>query len=233
LLERPVSRSYVFLAPGERIELWSDFSDNPVGYETALISLSFDGGRMGRGMMMGGRMGVNQSLPNGADISLLKVKVTKTMTIRRSLPQKLSDVGVIHEREADNYNRPRQFYLNLGHMQWAINGRVFQMQGVADEEIVRLGTKEIWEFINNGGGMMSMPHPIHLHGKQFRVVKRQGVRHQGYVDDGWKDTVLLMPGERVRILVDFEDYPGLFLYHCHNLEHEDMGMMRNYFVRGA
>jgi FtsP/CotA-like multicopper oxidase with cupredoxin domain len=47
----------------------------------------------------------------------------------------------------------------------------------------------------------------------------------------WKDTVLLMPGERIRILVDFDDYPGMFLYHCHNLEHEDMGMMRNYYVR--
>ena len=81
--------------------------------------------------------------------------------------------------------------------------------------------------------MMNMPHPIHLHGKQFRVVGRSGVRHDGYVDEGWKDTVLLMPGERVRILTEFSDYPGLFLYHCHNLEHEDMGMMRNYFVRKA
>jgi len=41
-----------------------------------------------------------------------------------------------------------------------------------------------------------------------------------------------MPGERIRILVDFDDFPGMFLYHCHNLAHEDMGMMRNYFVRG-
>ena len=41
-----------------------------------------------------------------------------------------------------------------------------------------------------------------------------------------------MPGERVQILVHFTRYPGLFLYHCHNLEHEDMGMMRNYRVVG-
>jgi FtsP/CotA-like multicopper oxidase with cupredoxin domain len=105
---------------------------------------------------------------------------------------------------------------------------------VADDEIVQLGAKEIWEFNNTGGGMMgmmNMPHPIHLHGKQFRVIERAGVMHEGNVDEGWKDTVLLMPGERIRILVDFDDYPGLFLYHCHNLEHEDMGMMRNYFVR--
>jgi FtsP/CotA-like multicopper oxidase with cupredoxin domain len=39
-----------------------------------------------------------------------------------------------------------------------------------------------------------------------------------------------MPGERARIVANFTDYPGMFLYHCHNLEHEDMGMMRNYLV---
>ena len=232
LLGKPVNRPYVFLAPGERIEIWSDFSDSPVGYETALISLPFEGGGMGR-MMMGGSMGANQSLPNGENISLLKVKVSKSVTIKRSLPQTLSEMGPINESDAVNYNRPRQFYLNMGHMQWTINGRVFQMEGVADDEMVRLGSKEIWEFHNTGGGMMRMPHPIHLHGKSFRVIGRNGVRHQGYVDEGWKDTVLLMSGESVRIMVAFDDYPGLFLYHCHNLEHEDMGMMRNYFVRGV
>jgi FtsP/CotA-like multicopper oxidase with cupredoxin domain len=52
----------------------------------------------------------------------------------------------------------------------------------------------------------------------------------GLVDGGWKDTVLLMPGERVRILLRFADHMGLFLYHCHMLEHEDTGLMRNYRV---
>ena len=51
----------------------------------------------------------------------------------------------------------------------------------------------------------------------------------GYVDEGWKDTVLIMPGERVKVLLKFV-HPGLFLYHCHNLEHEDQGMMRNFRV---
>jgi FtsP/CotA-like multicopper oxidase with cupredoxin domain len=39
-----------------------------------------------------------------------------------------------------------------------------------------------------------------------------------------------MPGERARLLKRFDDYPGLFLHHCHNLEHEDAGMMRNFLV---
>lgn len=185
-------------------------------------------------MMMGGRMGQRQSLPNGAGFSIFKIKVAKHVKKTQTLPKKLSVISPLSQDEAVNFFRPRQFYLTMRHMQWSINGRVFQMEGVADDEIVQLGSKEIWEFNNTGGGMMhmmNMPHPIHLHGNQFRVIERSGVMHNGYVDEGWKDTVLLMSGERIRILVDFDDYPGMFLYHCHNLEHEDMGMMRNYFVR--
>ena len=89
-------------------------------------------------------------------------------------------------------------------------------------------------------GMMQMPHPVHVHGQQFQIIERsidtswatgwETVR-EGFVDEGLKDTVLLMPGTRVKILRKFEDYAGLYLYHCHNLEHEDMGMMRNYLIR--
>lgn len=89
------------------------------------------------------------------------------------------------------------------------------------------------------GGMMQMPHPMHIHGVQFQVIERQiapafdrayQTVSEGFVDVGWKDTVLVMPGERVKLLVHFENFPGLFLHHCHNLEHEDAGMMRNFKV---
>jgi blue copper oxidase len=230
LLEKPVQRRYVFLSPGERLEIWADFSESKVGYETFLVSLPFDGGGAGGGMM-GRRMARSKRLPNGAAFSICRIKVTKQVQKTWPLPQKLSEIGPVQINKAINRSRPRQFYLTLRRMQWSINGRVFQMNDVAADEIVQLGTTEIWEFYNTEGGMMSMPHPIHLHGKQFRVIERSGVRHEGYVDEGLKDTVLLMPGERIRILVSFDDYPGMFLYHCHNLEHEDMGMMRNYYVK--
>ena len=78
---------------------------------------------------------------------------------------------------------------------------------------------------------------MHVHGQQFRVLQRSygsnGGSHPesaGFIDEGWKDTVIVMPGERVRILKRFDDYTGLFLYHCHMLEHEDSGLMRNYRV---
>lgn len=89
---------------------------------------------------------------------------------------------------------------------------------------------------------MVMAHPIHLHGLQFQIIERVppadetlkaawDTVHAGFTDEGWKDTFLLMPDEHVTILVRFAEYDGLFLYHCHNLEHEDMGMMRNYLVQ--
>jgi hypothetical protein len=74
---------------------------------------------------------------------------------------------------------------------------------------------------------------------QYQVIEREvdssgrgawQTLKDGHVDEGWHDTVLVMPGERVKILLKFEDFTGLYLYHCHNLEHEDMGMMRNYLV---
>jgi FtsP/CotA-like multicopper oxidase with cupredoxin domain len=78
-----------------------------------------------------------------------------------------------------------------------------------------------------------------VHGLQFRVISRTmsnkfsdqyDTVKAGLVDEGWKGAVLVMPGERVRVLLRFEDYTGLFLYHCHMLEHEDSGLMRNYRV---
>jgi FtsP/CotA-like multicopper oxidase with cupredoxin domain len=89
------------------------------------------------------------------------------------------------------------------------------------------------------GNMMSMPHPVHVHGLQFQILDRdisdvpQGVWQtvgDGFVDEGWQDTFLLMPGMKVKIVMKFKDFQGIYVYHCHNLEHEDMGMMRNYEV---
>ena len=89
------------------------------------------------------------------------------------------------------------------------------------------------------GMMMDMAHPIHLHGQQYQVLRRvtdkvhasdYATVKDGFVDTGWKDVVLVMPGEEIEIIKPFQDYKGLFLYHCHNLEHEDLGMMRQFLV---
>ena len=131
----------------------------------------------------------------------------------------------------------------MGMMAWGINDHSFEILGVSPLEIVKLGTCEVWEFRNDAGTAimgMVMAHSLHVHGLQFRVLGRSvaaGYARQrdtvsaGLTDEGWKDTVLVMPGERVRILLGFADYAGLFLYHCHMLEHEDAGLMRSYLVK--
>jgi bilirubin oxidase len=71
---------------------------------------------------------------------------------------------------------------------------------------------------------------MHIHGVQFRVLERRGSvpadLREGMLDVGYKDTFGIFAGERVRVLLR-PRIAGLFMYHCHNLEHEDGGMMRN------
>ena len=245
LLEKPLTKPYVILGPAERIELWADFSKYAVGDAPKLISVPFDGaggmGMMGGGMMGGGRRG---SAPaNGSGFDLASFKIVKKESSNRSLPAVLSRIPAADSAQAVNANNPRRFVFAMGMGSATINGRTFEMTRVADDEIVKLNTTEVWELINGGsgsggmmgGGMMQMPHPVHVHGLQFRIIERTtgagwNSMKDGFVDEGWKDTVLLMPGMRAKILLRFEDFTGLFLYHCHNLEHEDMGMMRNYLV---
>ena len=92
---------------------------------------------------------------------------------------------------------------------------------------VPFGQTELWTFTTAGNA----PHPVHVHGASFQVVSRTGGRGQLYPwEMGWKDTVLLEDNETVEVLIKFSHYTGMFLIHCHKLEHEDMGMMSNFMV---
>lgn len=238
LLAGPVQRDYVMLAPAERVDLWVDFGRWQAGAELVLRSLAFEGG-----MDMGGMMGGAAALPDGAPFPVLRLRVRDGATMGATLPRRLSTLPAPQPRTAVNAGRPKVFELTMGMMVWGINGEGFDMLEASPLETVKLGTHEVWEFRNEGqAGMMgmAMPHSMHVHGLQFRVIGRSvssrfARGHEtvkaGLIDEGWKDTVLVMPGERVRILLGFADYPGLFLYHCHMLEHEDTGMMRNYLVK--
>jgi FtsP/CotA-like multicopper oxidase with cupredoxin domain len=130
----------------------------------------------------------------------------------------------------------RRVPLTFMMMNWFLDGRTFEMTEVAAAETVAPGSTHVWEFVNEANPMgMAMAHPIHMHGRQFRVLSRTGgsanALREGLHDQGWADTVLVLPGETVRVQVTFSDLPGLYLYHCHILEHEDMGMMRNFRIR--
>jgi FtsP/CotA-like multicopper oxidase with cupredoxin domain len=243
LLPKPIERPYIMLAPGERVDIWADFSKMKVGSELSLNSLPFSGAEDGESSAMN-MQGMKNTLPLGAAMTLFKVKVKREEKETLRLPDKLATLPLLKPEEAINASRPRPVTLSLKGMQWVLNETPFEMNAVATNEVVKLNTVEQWEIINqlNPGAMMDangMAHPIHLHGVQFQVMSRDvlpqlaagwGTVKDGYIDAGLQDTVMVMPGEHVKLLMKFEKYSGLFTYHCHNLEHEDAGMMRNYRI---
>jgi FtsP/CotA-like multicopper oxidase with cupredoxin domain len=96
----------------------------------------------------------------------------------------------------------------------------------------QLGAVETWELWNQSADA----HPIHLHLVKFQVVNRQviggAVRPPEPWEAGWKDTVAAYPGEVTRVRAQF-DLPGLYVWHCHILSHEDNEMMVPYCVGTA
>jgi FtsP/CotA-like multicopper oxidase with cupredoxin domain len=93
-----------------------------------------------------------------------------------------------------------------------------------------LGATETWEMWN----WSADAHPIHLHLVKFKVVNREafdpatgallGPVPASAHETGWKDTVIAYPGEVTRVNATF-DLPGLYVWHCHIVEHEDNEMM--------
>lgn len=243
LLEQPLTQQYVTLAPSQRADVILDLSAHAVGKTVQLRSAPFPGQEVSidEGGMMGGmRMGqmAGGAVPNGASLLLMTMQVAKKEASAFRLPARLSKFGAAWH--ADSQAPVRRIALDFRAGQWLIDGRTFDMMDVAPEEMVRAGSTHIWEVANRGGMMgQQMAHPFHVHGTQFRVLSRsrpadaitppRSVR-EGIVDSGLRDTVLVLPHETVRLQMEFTKYPGLFLYHCHILEHEDNGMMRNFRV---
>lgn len=233
LVESPISRPYVMLSPGERLDVWADFSAKSVGSSVTLRSLAWTPGGFGGG----------GSPPNGAVMDLAVFNITAPSTEYLSLPPCLCTLERLSIAQAANAASPRTFpityYLNGGTPNWLLNGATYDLNTTVPNENVPRNTVELWQVTNTASQVM--PHPIHFHGRQFQIYQRIGPTSgsaltnynnvkDGYVDDGWKDTFFIMPGETVKFLVRTSDYPGLYLYHCHILEHEDMSMMRNFRV---
>ncbi len=254
LIEQPETVTEAYLAPGERLDVLFDAGQAQPGDDVFLKSLAFDamenegaGGMQGmQGMKgmggMGGMGGMSSSrLPQGAAFNIMKLSVVagerSAAMLPATLPAKLSEVRPIRTQGASE----RKIELSMNGMRFLINGRTFALNEITFD--VKRGTVEIWRIDNPALGM---PHPMHIHGFSFQVVERlnspsqvsAGARFgRGRLvsDLGWKDTVLVWPGETVRIAIDFaHDFAGdqAYVFHCHNLEHEDGGMMINYRVTG-
>lgn len=240
-------RPYVTLFPFERVEVVEDFGERPDGAEISLLSRAYsgldgmtsmtgDGGMMGSttgdgmmpGMMGDGMMRGMMGPSQGGQLHVARFGVSpgpRAPAATLALPAE--------EPRANEGKHELRTQLAFRRMRGFLNGRRFdadRMMEVADDEWLPVGDASVWTFDNDGDGM-PMPHPIHIHGVRFRILERSAGAipadlRDGVLDAGFRDTFGIFPGERVRALVA-PTLPGLFMYHCHNLEHEDGGMMRN------
>lgn len=218
LLESAVTVNELWLGSAERYDILVDFSAHPAGTSFALRSEEYPAppGHMG---------GAQPLYPQGRPFDILTFTVADAPAPVYTVPAKLSTIVRYNEADA---KRVRTFELamqmSLG-MKHTINGKLFDMMRI-DEE-VPFNELEIWEVWNNDD---SMTHPIHIHGTQVQILSRNGKTDIPPHERGWKDTMLVHPDERLRFMVKFEDYDGMYMFHCHNLEHEDDGMMINIMV---
>lgn len=218
LLTSPESVNSLMLAPGERADLLIDFSSYNINDEIYLKSLEFDA----------------ENIQGYQSFNIIKLVIKTDETDSFSLPSSLSNIETI-DTAISTYNR--QFIIDdMGSMMGmggmgmmgshTINGKTFDADRI--DATVTSGSTEIWIIDNSDGDEI---HPFHVHGLLFQLLERTGGRGALIATEkGWKDTVLLMPKEKVKIIMTFPQNKGKFLLHCHNLEHEDDGMMLNFEI---
>ena len=186
------------------------------------------------GMMMG-RMGFDR------EFDIMKIDARQAETSSHKLTQSL--IEPIHLNPAEAV-RTRTMEMSMGMMGmggmgmmggrrggnsgggFTINGQSMDINRI--DFSVKRDRSEIWKVSNTS----PLPHPFHVHNTQFQILDRDGKPSYTH-ESGLKDTVLVNPNETVSILVPFRYYADAqvpYMYHCHNLEHEDQGMMGQFTV---
>jgi FtsP/CotA-like multicopper oxidase with cupredoxin domain len=254
LLGAPRELERVFLHPGERVDV---VIDAPSRAQLEAVSLEFDprqhAGAAGTGHRHAARARYaplagetvcepresRVTLADGAALALFALRSGEGKHRSPPLPTRLSALA-----EPQPWPALRRMRLDLDQRAgFLIDQTPYRPDEVAFS-VVR-GARELWEIKNSP---ISSAHPMHLHGFGFRVLRRQGTFGPARMlatesagrlatDLGVKDTVTLWPNETVWLAVDFalpDDaaFRGAqrYMFHCHNLEHEDGMMMRNFAV---
>jgi FtsP/CotA-like multicopper oxidase with cupredoxin domain len=236
-LEEPIDMNTIELAPGERCDIVVDFSD---GRPVEMISLPLpeNSPNMPRGMMR------NMYNMNSSSFNILALRPQSNLARSENLPGRLTTTARLDEGGID---RVREFTLGMtmgmgmmqggrgrgggrgmmgGGEEFSINGTSMDMNVI--NERVPVGSKEIWEITND----TQMMHPFHVHHGQFQIKDRNGRATRPH-EQAFKDTVKVGPGEKVRIIMEFDHFADPdtpYMYHCHILEHEDNGMMGQFVV---
>jgi FtsP/CotA-like multicopper oxidase with cupredoxin domain len=201
-----VPASRVQLSPAERAEIVVPLAP---GERISLRSYPPD---LGHGIGSQHRFG-------SGTFDVVELRAAETLAAAAQVDAHLSDVPDVSQ-PADA--QVRRFWISGR----AINGRPFAMDRV--DETVPEGVPEVWEIMNQD----PQPHNFHVHDGSFRILSIDGQPPPAQLA-GLKDTVYVAPRSVVRILVKFDDYTDPrhpYMYHCHLLWHEDLGIMGQFAV---
>jgi spore coat protein A, manganese oxidase len=203
LLQRPKELSSLEIAPSERVDVIIDFTRLPMGSRVVLQNLN----------------------GSGSTAEIMRFEVSKRVKETKSVPAFLQPWEELPEGESvalRNFNLARQTI--DGALTWTINGKAYNSANLP-LATPKVDSIEHWNFVNP----TNHPHPMHLHLVQFQVVNINGVPQEAS-EFGWKDTFVVPPASEVTILAKFSKYTGRYVFHCHNLEHEDFAMMGEFEV---
>ena len=215
------------------------FLSSPVGVQELILSageraeILFDSGAYSGGDRL--RLLVDQY--GGNTYEAMELRISAKKAEQQEVVSELREQPRLEESSAD---RTRYFAMEtmssrgrgmgmMGGNRLAINGKKMDMNRI--DVTIPLGSTEIWEVENSSAMMMQLPHSMHLHDVQFNILDRNG-KVPDPTEAGRKDTVLLWPNDKVRLIAQFLNYTGIYMFHCHMLEHEDDGMMGQFEVVG-
>ena len=230
LLDSPVTVSRLIMAPGERYEIVVNLAADTVGstldlksYNGADAGLSF--GYAGLENATGGEFG---SLLNYKTFNLLHIKViARTANAVTALPATLVS-NTFPTAASATRSRTLNITATGPGAPFTFNNVGFNMNTI--NQTVSIGATEVWTV--NGGNIFG--HSFHIHGVQFKIVSRNGNPNavKAY-ESGWKDTFYVPLNETVSFVAKFDEaadtsYP--YMYHCHMVNHEDLGLMGQFVV---
>jgi FtsP/CotA-like multicopper oxidase with cupredoxin domain len=216
LLASPLARTHMILSPGERAEVIVDLTG-----ETDHLTLISDAVHEENEVLRFIRTMIKAERDENQVFKIIELRPQQTTDVTETLPQLLNTIEPLPSASAV---RTRRFILDPNNR--SIDGKEMDHQYV--NEVIHSGDVEIWEIINLSG----VYHPFHIHGVQFQILNKGGRTPAAY-ELGWKDTVLVSNAEIVRVIMrfpEFSDANSPYMYHCHILEHEDMGMMGQFIV---
>ena len=212
LIDKAYQKSELLLSPGERVDILVKGTQSSGNYR--LRALPYN------------RMGMGDS----STITLMTMTYNGTLSPSQNIPSSINPNAERLDPATLDIMAERTLTLSMGQGNGYINGQDFDVNPYTIMSDV--DTYEIWTIQNNSG----MDHPFHQHVNSAQIISISG-GDAGYASlhtsiPAWKDTVLVPKWGSATMLMPVMDYPGMTMFHCHILEHEDIGMMGMWHIMG-